>query len=63
MFDGYEDSPSTKDVTETCVGQKINFSDNIAIMSKKEDSFADKDNKQNFIYLLNKKLLQAECVV
>nr|XP_054767556.1 uncharacterized protein LOC129274841 [Lytechinus pictus] len=67
VFDGYEDGPTTKDVTHlrrtgACPGLTVNFAGDMVIKSKKEEFLANEVNKQRFINLLSKRLERAGCV-
>lgn len=64
VFDGYEDSPSTKDLTHKKrkgqkVGRRIEFTSDMVLKVKKQDFLSHNENKQRFIYLLSDALERA----
>ena len=68
VFDGYEHGPAPKDVTDhrrtgLSQGIEVKFSEDIALVLKKEVFLATKKNKQLFINILGKKLEDAGCTV
>jgi hypothetical protein len=68
VFDGYSDSPSTKDCTHTrrsggCVGVAVHFDDIMALQTKKGEFLSNTQNKQRFIHMLGNRLETAGCDV
>ena len=66
MFNGHTSGPFTNDITHlrrigTAVGAKVLFTDNTSFKSKKGIFQANSDNKQNFIYMLSKQLVEKGC--
>ena len=65
VFDGYQNGPSTKDVTHQrrarAYGPTMNFDSAMVAKLKKEEFLANKENKQKFIHLLGDKLQQSGC--
>ena len=61
VFDGYTDSPSTKDHTHLrrtggVSGPEVKFTEDMTLSSKKQQFLANTQNKQRFINLLGKKM-------
>jgi len=68
VFDGYIDSPSTKDQAHTrrnngCVGVEVHFEENMKLHMKKDDFLCNPKNKQRFIQMLSQKLETSGCEV
>jgi hypothetical protein len=68
VFDGYLDSPSTKDCTHTlrsggCIGAAVHFDDTMVLQTKKEVFLSNTENKQRFITMLGNRLETAGCCV
>lgn len=68
VFDGYRDSPSTKDCTHarrsgSCIGAAVHFDDTMALQTKKEEFLSNQQNKQRFITMLGYRLETAGCDV
>ena len=68
MFDGYLDSPSTKDSTHTrrsggCIGAAVHFDATMTLQTKKEESLSNAQNKQRFINMLGSRLEAVGCDV
>lgn len=69
VFDGYLDSPSTKDNTHAkrrrgCIGSTVHISDTQQLLQMtKEEFLSNTENKQRFIYMLGARLEANECEV
>ena len=68
VFDGYEHGPAPKDVTHhrrtgLSQGIEVKFSEDMALVLKKDVFLANKKNKQRFISILGQKLGNAGCTV
>lgn len=68
VFDGYKSHPSTKDITHMrrahgIIGSNVCFKNNTPFKGKKENFLTNKENKQNFIYMLGNALLKSGCKV
>lgn len=68
VFDGYDDTPSTKDSTHTrrrggSVGLAVQFNDTMTLQTKKEEFLSNTQNKQRYIDMLGNRLETAGCKV
>lgn len=67
IFDGYNKSPTIKDVTHRRRGTKtsrdVNFSPNMKFIGKKEQFLSNESNKQKMILLIGNLLRQHGCTV
>jgi 5'-3' exonuclease len=67
VFDGYREGPSTKDCAHQKRGErpsvKVSFSQTMTLSVKKEEFLRNKENKQQFIDILGKKLEESHCEV
>lgn len=68
VFDGYLDTPSTKDSTHTrrsggCIGSAVHFDVTMALQTKKEEFLSNSQNKQRFINMLGSRLEAVGCEV
>ena len=65
-FDGYPDTPSTKDITHMrrtrgVTSPKVTFNENMLCKTKKEVFLSNTDNKRSFLNLLSTKLCENGC--
>jgi hypothetical protein len=66
VFDGYNEDPTTKDVTHMrrtsrCAGVTVNFTGSMIVQSKKDEFLNNATNKQRFLHHLSTDLVKAGC--
>jgi len=64
VFDGYSDTPSTKDCAHMSkIGVTVQLTSSMALQTTKEEFFSNEQNKQRFIILLSQRLEQSGCKI
>ena len=68
VFDGYSDTPSTKDCAHIRrsrgkIGVTVQFTSSMALQTKKEEFLSNEQNKQRFIILLSQRSEQSGCEI